>query len=116
MVNILHDWEDEICIRILKNITCAMAADSRLWIMEYPLEAGSGFSVAKLLDLEVLVMNGGRERFIDEYQTLLGKAGLAVSRIMPTKRGPVMLECLMKNESSKKVADKEVLQANDDDD
>ena len=93
LVNVLHDWDDEICIRILKNITKAMNNDTRLWIIEYIIEPGPGFSVAKLLDLEVLVMGGGRERSVDEYETLVGAAGLVVSKIFPMKSGPVMMEC-----------------------
>jgi hypothetical protein len=72
-----------------------MNADSRLWIIEYILEPGPGFSVAKLLDIEVLVMSGGCERSIDEYKNLIAAAGLQVSRIIPTKSGPTMLESLM---------------------
>jgi hypothetical protein len=96
LVNILHDWEDDICIRILKNITKVMNADSKLWIVEYILEPGSGLSVAKFLDIEVLVMGGGRERSISEYKTLVEVAGLVVSKTIPTKIGPTMLECTMK--------------------
>jgi hypothetical protein len=95
LVNVLHDWEDEICRRMLKNITQAMNADSRLWVLEYLLEPGPGFSVAKLLDIEVLVMGGGRERSIDEYTILLGSIGLAVSRIIPTSHGPALIECIL---------------------
>ncbi len=95
LVNVLHDWEDEICRRILKNISQSMNADSRLWVLEYLLEPGPGFSVAKLLDIEVLVMGGGRERSIDEYTTLLGSVGLVVSRVIPTNRGPTLMECIL---------------------
>ena len=95
LVNVVHDWDDKICIRILKNITSSMNADSKLWIIEYIMEPGPGFSVAKLLDLEVLVMGGGCERSIDEYKNLIAAAGLQVSRIIPTKSGPAMMECLM---------------------
>jgi hypothetical protein len=96
LVNVLHDWEDDICCRILKNILKSMNADSRLWVVEYPLEHGPGFSVAKLLDIEVLVMGGGRERTIDEYTILLDSVGLIVSRVTPTNRGPTLIECVMK--------------------
>jgi hypothetical protein len=96
LVNILHDWDDETCIRILKNIAKAMDADTRMWIIEYIIEPGPGFSVAKLLDIEVLVMGGGRERSIDEFNTLASTAGLKVSKIIPIKNGPAMLECLLK--------------------
>jgi hypothetical protein len=96
LVNVLHDWDDEICIRILKNITGSMNTNSRLWIIEYLIEPGPGFSVAKLLDLEVLIMSGGRERILDEYKALMDVAGLELSRMIPTKIGPTMMEFLMK--------------------
>lgn len=94
LVNILHDWEDEICRQILQNISQAMTADSKLWVVEYLIEPGPGFSVAKLLDLEVLVMGGGRERTVKEFKELLGSAGLAVSKVIPTKQGVAVLECV----------------------
>jgi cyclopropane fatty-acyl-phospholipid synthase-like methyltransferase len=94
LVNILHDWEDEICRQILKNISQAMTADSKLWVVEYLIEPGPGFSVAKLLDIEVLVMGGGRERTIDEFKDLLSSAGLAVSKVIPTSRGVAVMECV----------------------
>ena len=96
LVNVLHDWEDKICRRILKNISQSMNADSRLWVLEYLLEPGPGFSVAKLLDIEVLVMGGGSERSIGEYTILLGSVGLLVSRVIPTNRGPALMECILK--------------------
>jgi hypothetical protein len=52
--------------------------------------------VAKLLDIEVLVMGGGRERSIDEYTMLLGSVGLVVARVIPTSRGPALMECILK--------------------
>ena len=96
LVNILHDWNDGVSIRILNNIANAMNADSRLLIIEYPIEPGPGFSVAKLLDVEVLIMGGGLERSINEYKTLTGAAGLEVSNTIPMRSGPTMIECLMK--------------------
>ncbi|MCP4367171.1 MAG: methyltransferase [Deltaproteobacteria bacterium] len=96
LVNVLHDWEDNVCCRILKKFSQVMNAETRLWIVEYLLEPGPGFSIAKLLDIEVLVMGGGRERTIDEYKTLLGSVELAVLRAVPTNRGPALLECTIK--------------------
>ncbi|MFC1580242.1 methyltransferase [Thermodesulfobacteriota bacterium] len=93
LVNVLHDWEDKTCRRILYNISKAMNADSSLFVLEHLLGPGPGFSVTKLLDLEVLVMGGGRERTVDEYKELLRSVGLAVSKNIPTSRGPALLEC-----------------------
>jgi hypothetical protein len=95
LVNVLHDWNDEICIRILKNIAGSMSTNSKLWIVEYIIEPEPGFSIAKLLDLEVLVMGGGRERTIGEYKALLGAAGLELSKTIPLETGPTMVECLL---------------------
>ena len=43
LVNVLHNWEDDICCQILKNISRSMLADSKLWVVEYVLEPGPGF-------------------------------------------------------------------------
>jgi hypothetical protein len=94
LVNVLHDWEGEICCQILKNISASMKADSRLWIVEYLLEPGPGFSVAKLLDIEVLVMGGGRERTVEQYRGLLSSADITLANIISTKGGPSVLECI----------------------
>lgn len=93
LVNVLHDWDDSRCRQILKNIAQGMRADTKLLIIEYLLEPGPGFSIAKLLDLEVLVMGGGCERTLDAYRTLLDAAGLSVSQVISTNQGPALLEC-----------------------
>ena len=93
LVNILHDWNDKICCQILKNISQSMNTKSKLWIVEYLLEQGPGFSVAKLLDIEVLVMGDGRERTIDEFKDILDSVGLEISEVIPTGHGVALLEC-----------------------
>ncbi len=93
LVNVLHDWGGDTCCRILKSISRSMRTDSRLWIVEFLLEPGPGFSVAKLLDLEVLVMGGGCERSLDDYTDLFKSAGLNVTSVTPTSGGPVLIEC-----------------------
>ena len=95
LVNVLHDWKDETCCRTLKNLTHSMNAGSRLFILEFLLEAHPGFSVAKLLDIEVLVMGGGRERSIDEFTSILGSVGLTVLNVIPTNAGPSLIECIL---------------------
>ena len=93
LVNILHDWNDKICCQILKNISQSMNTKSKLWIVEYLLEQGPGFSVAKLLDIEVLVMGDGRERTIDEFKAILDSVGLEISEVIPIGHGVALLEC-----------------------
>ncbi len=45
---------------------------------------GGENSFSKLLDLNMLVMNGGRERTKGEFQELLEAAGLRMTRVIPT--------------------------------
>ena len=41
-------------------------------------------SFSTLLDLNMLVMNGGRERTQAEFQQLFAAAGLRMTRVLPT--------------------------------
>ena len=60
---ILHDWDDERCIRILVNIRRAMASDGRLLVVEVVLPETVGRpSFVTDQDMMLLVMTGGRER------------------------------------------------------
>ncbi len=93
LVNVLHDWDDDVCLNILSNLSRAMKPETKLWVVEFLLEPGPGFNIAKLLDIEVLVMGGGRERSVAEYETLLNSAGLRLAQTIELPGGPALLEC-----------------------
>ena len=92
MSNILHDWEDEKCLTILKNCYNAMKPGTKLLVIEALIPEGNAFSIAKLLDLEVFVMGGGRERTEIEFRYLFEFTGFELSRIVPTREGVSVLE------------------------
>ena len=92
MSNILHDWSDEQCRIILTNCKHAMKNESRLLVVEIIVPAGNEPSVAKLLDLEMLVMTGGRERTEAEFNYLFESSGFRLSRIIPTKENICIIE------------------------
>ena len=94
MSNILHDWPDEQCRIILGNCGQAMKTESRLLVVEMIIPLGNEPSVAKLLDLEMLVMTGGRERTESEFKDLFESSGFKLSRIIPTKENICILEGL----------------------
>src|SRR6185436_19482800 len=83
--HIIHDWSEEQCLTILGHCRCAMNPASRLLIIEMVLPPGNTPHPGKLLDLMMLVGPGGRERTEQEYGTLLGKAGLRLTRVVPTE-------------------------------
>ena len=83
--HILHDWSDDKCKKILSNCRKVMTEKDKLLIIEGIVPSGNEFSIAKLMDLEVLVMGGGKERTKDEFKSLLQESGFNLSRILPTK-------------------------------
>jgi hypothetical protein len=85
MKHIIHDWDDERCVTILKNIHAAMNGDGKLLIVEAVVPEGNEPHYSKLLDLEMLVSPGGAERTAEEYRELLASAGFELTRIVPTK-------------------------------
>ena len=92
MSNILHDWSDEQCRIILTNCKHAMKRESRLLVVEMIVPPGNEPSVAKLLDLEMFVMTGGRERTEAEFKDLFESSGLKFSRVIPTKENICIIE------------------------
>jgi len=87
---ILHDWDDETALRILRNCRAAMDDDARLLLVELIVPAAddqtSAPGVARLVkqtDLEMLAVVGGRERTAAEYRELLAQAGFSLARILP---------------------------------
>ena len=94
MSHILHDWNDEKCQRILGNCHAAMKPGSTLLVVEAVVPPGNEFSIAKLLDLEVFVMGGGRERMEAEFRDLFESSGFSLSKIVPTQESISVIEGL----------------------
>ena len=73
---ILHDWNDDDCIRLLSACRHAMSETGELLVVEMVVPEHDEASPAKMFDLEMMVQTGGRERTEAEYRTLLDAAGL----------------------------------------
>ncbi|WP_171064434.1 methyltransferase [Actinomadura soli] len=84
---ILHDWDDQTCVSILRAIRDAASGDSTLLIIERPLsDDPEDASVSSLWDLNMLVNNvGGRERTREQYRRLLEEAGFLVVAERPLR-------------------------------
>ncbi len=85
---VLHDWDDERCITILRNCHRACAPGGRFLIIEMAMPGPNESSFAKMLDMQMLALAGGRERTEAEYASLFERAGYRLNRVVPT-RGPV---------------------------
>ncbi len=87
MKHIIHDWNDEQAITILKNCHRALAGKpkAKVILLDSVLAPGNGPDFGKIIDLEMLMMPGGRERTEEEFRTLFAKAGFQLTRIVPNK-------------------------------
>ena len=85
MKHIIHDWYDDKNAVILRNIREHMADDAKVLILDAILPAGNEPHFGKVLDLEMLVSPGGKERTAEEFEKLLERSGLKMTRIIETK-------------------------------
>lgn len=92
--SILHDWDDTHSLALLRNCRQAIADQGRLLIVEMVIPEGDTPFFGKLLDLQMLVSFGGRERTASEYTQLLAQAGFQLNRILPTQALPSVLEAV----------------------
>jgi hypothetical protein len=81
---IIHDWDHERAITLLKNCRAAMKPTARLLLVEAVLPPGDEPHPSKVLDFAMLAAMGGEERTEAEYVDLLGEAGFRLNRVVPT--------------------------------
>jgi hypothetical protein len=91
MKSIIHDWDDDSALQILANCRAAMT-DSRLLLIERVIGEPNEPDEAKLFDISMLAMLGGRERTADEYRVLLESAGLRMTRTVATASPHSLIE------------------------
>jgi hypothetical protein len=93
MKHIIHDWDDEDCLRILRNCRAAMPDHAKLLVCERVVPPGNEPSIVKTTDLVMLALtDGGRERTEQEFQDLFARAGLRLARVVPTRLDHAILE------------------------
>ncbi len=81
---ILHDWDDEKSATILGNIRAAIRPGGRVVIIDALLPQIVGNHPGFLMDLNMMVMTGGKERTAAEFQALLETTGFRVESVTPT--------------------------------
>jgi O-methyltransferase domain/Dimerisation domain len=96
--HIIHDWTEEQCLTILSRCREAMKPGAKLLIVEFVLPEGNEPHIGKLLDMTMLVVTGGEERTANEYRTLLARAGLTITRVVPTDSDVSIVEAEIRNE------------------
>ena len=83
MKMILHDWDDERSRAILRTLRKSIAAGGKLLVIESVVPTGNTPSPVKFLDVNMMVMTGGRERTEAEYGALFADSGFRLVRVIP---------------------------------
>jgi hypothetical protein len=85
MKHIIHDWEDEKCIRLLDNCRRSMQGEGRVICVDtvLPPLGDTGSIAAKLLDIVMLTFITGKERTERQWTDLYHAAGLEIRSITP---------------------------------
>ena len=81
---ILHNWDDESCVRILASCRAAMNKKGRVLVADPVISSGNNPEWGKLLDIQMMVLLSGKERTEDEFAALFKRAGLRLTRVIPT--------------------------------
>ncbi len=93
--SVIHDWDDRQAGAILRNCGRAVGPGGRVLLAEMVIPPGNDPHVGKLLDLEMLIMVGGRERTEAQFRELLDGAGLRLTRVVPTRSPTCVLEAVV---------------------
>ncbi len=84
MKHIIHDWADEQALTILRNVRAAIKPGATLLLLEFVIPDHDGDFIGKWVDLEMLVVAGGRERTTEQYRELLAQAGFRLTGVVET--------------------------------
>lgn len=88
---VIHNWNDDAAIAILRNCRQAMSSHARIVLIESVLDP-AGPSVGNFMDLHMLVIHGGQERTPAEFGALLENSGFCLKNIVKTASGISLIE------------------------
>ena len=84
---ILHDWNDDECVRILSSIYNGSADGGRVFIVEHLVPDPDTPHFSKLFDIHMMCWEPGRERTVEEYSALLQQSGWRYVQTFYPKNG-----------------------------
>jgi hypothetical protein len=90
MKHIIHDWNDEKSIAILRSCAKALSGKTsgKVILIELLVAERNEPHLSKFMDIEMLMLTGGRERSKEEYSHLFAQAGLKLSKVVPVQNSP----------------------------
>jgi hypothetical protein len=90
---VLHDFDDERCVRILSNCRAAMLGNGRVLIANQDLPSPiDGPHPNLTMDIHMMTLLGGRERSVAEWSELFRQSGLTLTDTIQTDVGFTLVE------------------------
>ena len=84
MRKVLHNWDDEKVVIILKNCRAQMADQTKLFVVEAVLPTDNSGARPKLRDIEMMIYLDGKQRTEEDYRRLFDAAGLSLTDVIIT--------------------------------
>lgn len=78
---VLHDWDDDNAARVLRACRAALKPGGRIVVVEQLLGDDKR---AAFLDLQMLVLRGGRERSLEDVKALFDRCGFTLTKTVST--------------------------------
>lgn len=83
---VLHDWDDDQCVSILRNCRAAVNDGGRALVVETVVGKIGESDFAALSDMAMLAVTNGIERDLDEFDALFAASGWRRGRTLPCRR------------------------------
>lgn len=93
---ILHDWNDEQAIHILRQAKSSLNKNGKILILEMLLQESS--CSGSLCDLHLLAVTGGQERTHRQFELLAMSAGLRISSVKNTDTITSLIELVLNDD------------------
>lgn len=84
MKNILHDWDDDKCVKILENVKAAMAPGAKIIVWDLVIEDDPNAQMLKQVNNFYFALFGGKERTEAEFASIFSRAGLRLVKVYQT--------------------------------
>ena len=94
LMEVVHDWDEDEALAILKSVRRAAPPAAKLLLIEALIPDVPGPDPARMLDIHMLALVGGRQRTANEYAYLLRSAGFQLLRTVDTHGGVSILEAV----------------------
>ena len=92
--HILHDFKEPESVALLRNVREAVAPDGKVLVIEFVLSENNERHLGNVIDLWLLLLLGAKERTLPEYTELFAKAGLKITRAVPTTSPACIVEAV----------------------